>query len=186
MDRRTQKTRQAIRNAYAALLLDHHASRITVTALAREANIDRKTFYLHYDTIEDVVRDYHAQILLKMMDYLEAAGFFENRPDISCFFTACNRLIGEEMAFFQYTAQYGEDAVQWQEDTAELVRMIAERYEESVTVRPEVLEVYIRLLIAGSKEIYSDWLRGRLKFDIEELGRIATDAAFEGFSAIMR
>ena len=107
MDKRTEKTRQAIRNAYAALLLDRHAPRITVTALAREANIDRKTFYLHYDTTEDVMRDYHRQILLRMMDYLEASGFFENSPDVSCFFTACNRVIGENLAFFQYTALSG-------------------------------------------------------------------------------
>ena len=64
--------------------------------------------------------------------------------------------------------------------------MISERYEESVTVRPEVLRVYIRYLIAGSQQIYTDWLLGRVKIDIEELGRIATDAAFEGFSAIMK
>lgn len=186
MDKRTQKTRQAIRNAYAALLLDRHAPKITVTALARTANIDRKTFYLHYDTIEDVTRDYHQQILQKMMEYLEDAGFFESRPDVSCFFAACRRIISDHLAFFQHAALHGSQAAQWQEDGAELVRMITERYADSVTVRPEVLQIYIRYLIAGSQEIFRDWLCGRLDFDIEELGRIATDAAFEGFSAIMK
>lgn len=186
MDKRKQKTRQAIRNAYAALLLDRHAPKMTVTALARTANIDRKTFYLHYDTIEDVMRDYHHQILESLVDYLEVSGFFSKSPDVACFFAACSRIMGENMAFFQHAALHPELAAQWREDTGELVRMLSERYEDSVAVRPEVLQVYIRFLIAGSQQIYTDWLRGKLPFDIEELGRIATDAAFEGFSAIMK
>ena len=68
MDKRKQKTREAIRNAYAALLLDKQAPKLTITALARKANIDRKTFYLHYDTVEDVMLDYNRQIIERILE----------------------------------------------------------------------------------------------------------------------
>ncbi|MCR4645752.1 MAG: TetR/AcrR family transcriptional regulator [Oscillospiraceae bacterium] len=185
MDKRTQKTRQAIRNAYITLLLDRHAPRLTVTAIAREANIDRKTFYLHYDTVEDVERDYNRQLTLELLGYLDEEGFFAGNPDAGCFFRSCNRLIGAHLALFQHTVFQSRLSDAWEEATAELTGLIADRYADSVTVRRDVLCIYIRFLLAGSHAIYRDWIRGQLKFDIEELGRIATDAAFEGFSAIM-
>lgn len=185
MDKRTQKTRQAIRNAYITLLFDHHAPRMTVTAIAREANIDRKTFYLHYDTVEDVERDYNRELMLELLGYLDKEGFFAGNPDAGCFFRACNCLIAAHLELFRHSAFQSTLSEAWEEATEELTELIADRYESIVTVRREVLCVYIRFLLAGSHTIYRDWIRGRLKFDIEELGRITTDAAFEGFSAIM-
>ena len=59
MDRRVQKTRAAIQRAYIELLMEKKSMKMTITELARRANIDRKTFYLHYDTTDDVLRDYN-------------------------------------------------------------------------------------------------------------------------------
>lgn len=55
MDRRKRRTRRAIRDAYLTLLEERDYSKITVTELARVADIDRKTFYLHYDSLEALV-----------------------------------------------------------------------------------------------------------------------------------
>ena len=57
MDKRASKTRDAIIAAWMALLPEKKNQRITVTELAKRANIARKTFYLHYETPEDVMRD---------------------------------------------------------------------------------------------------------------------------------
>ena len=45
IDRRVLKTRQAIEEALASLILKTDYDKITVSALAKEANINRKTFY---------------------------------------------------------------------------------------------------------------------------------------------
>ena len=55
IDRRVLKTRQAIEEALASLILKTDYDKITVSALAKEANINRKTFYLHYDSVDDVL-----------------------------------------------------------------------------------------------------------------------------------
>ena len=47
MDRRIIKTKQAIESAYFRLLQANPGKRISITSIAKEANIDRKTFYLH-------------------------------------------------------------------------------------------------------------------------------------------
>lgn len=55
LDRRVVRTRKAIMEAFETLLETHRLDKITVSAIAREADIDRKTFYLHYGSIGDLV-----------------------------------------------------------------------------------------------------------------------------------
>ena len=54
-DLRYRRTEAAIMQAFDELLKGPDSKKITVSALAREADIDRKTFYLHYNSIEDLV-----------------------------------------------------------------------------------------------------------------------------------
>jgi len=48
MDRRIQKTRQAIMNTFVDLLAEKGFDKITINDIAERANINRGTFYLHY------------------------------------------------------------------------------------------------------------------------------------------
>ena len=56
-DLRIVKTRTNIKNSLIDLLAEKNVSKITVTELAEKAMINRKTFYRHYHTVQDVVDD---------------------------------------------------------------------------------------------------------------------------------
>lgn len=56
-DRRVRRTREALFSAFDRLLATTPYSKITVSALAREAGVNRKTFYLHYSSVDDLLRD---------------------------------------------------------------------------------------------------------------------------------
>ncbi len=56
-DRRIVRTRTAIQEAFLRLLTTTRYEKITITALANEANIDRKTFYTHYGSIDELLKD---------------------------------------------------------------------------------------------------------------------------------
>lgn len=62
IDRRVRRTRRAIHSAFRALVARDGFRNITVSALAREANIDRKTFYLHYRGLDDLMAEEIRQI----------------------------------------------------------------------------------------------------------------------------
>lgn len=53
-DKRVERTEQAVEKAYFRLLESTDYEKITISALAREAGIDRKTFYLHYGSIAEL------------------------------------------------------------------------------------------------------------------------------------
>lgn len=56
-DRRVVRTRKAIRQAFLTLMQETEYQKITITGIAREADIDRKTFYLHYQSVEDLANE---------------------------------------------------------------------------------------------------------------------------------
>ncbi len=56
LDRRQDKTRQAIAGAFVALLFERPYGQITVTALIDRANVGRSTFYEHFTGKDDVFR----------------------------------------------------------------------------------------------------------------------------------
>lgn len=63
-DLRVERTKRAILEAFGELVCEKDAGRITVKELAQRAGINRKTFYLHYPSIEDL----YASVLQQTMD----------------------------------------------------------------------------------------------------------------------
>lgn len=67
MDRRIQKTRQAIINAFIDLLTEKGFDKITINDIAERANINRGTVYLHYadkfDLLDKCIETYVEPLL---------------------------------------------------------------------------------------------------------------------------
>ncbi|MHA3066809.1 TetR/AcrR family transcriptional regulator [Lacticaseibacillus saniviri] len=62
MDKRIEKTHAAIKSAFEDLVMANPGKRISVSELTQKANINRKTFYLHYDSIDDLWQSYVDEI----------------------------------------------------------------------------------------------------------------------------
>jgi AcrR family transcriptional regulator len=56
-DRRTERTKQALMSAFVDLLLAEGYESITVERIVAKANIGRSTFYVHYKSKEEILRE---------------------------------------------------------------------------------------------------------------------------------
>ena len=69
-DRRVIRTRKAIATAYLELLTTTDYHKITITALAKKADIDRKTFYTHYASTDELFKDIIRQSITQSLSGL--------------------------------------------------------------------------------------------------------------------
>ena len=70
-DLRVIKTRKAIKDTFKEMIMEKDASEITVKELTDRAMIHRKTFYLHYTSIEALYEDILSEL---SKDYYQAMG----------------------------------------------------------------------------------------------------------------
>jgi AcrR family transcriptional regulator len=62
IDRRVQRTRQMLRGALVQLIKEKGYDMVTIQDITERANLGRTTFYLHYQTKEDLLFDHHAEM----------------------------------------------------------------------------------------------------------------------------
>lgn len=70
-DLRYIKTHEAIRTAFQQLLQLHEYGKITVKMLTDTARINRKTFYLHYNTMDDLLMEIRGEIVQHGIDSIK-------------------------------------------------------------------------------------------------------------------
>ena len=61
-DLRVKKTKEAIRNAFKAMICEMDYEQITIKELTQRAQINRKTFYLHYAGLDELLEELQEEI----------------------------------------------------------------------------------------------------------------------------
>jgi AcrR family transcriptional regulator len=68
LDARTVKTKETIREAFESMIMEMDYSDITITELTKRAGFHRKTFYLHYESIEGLFQELEDSIVQELED----------------------------------------------------------------------------------------------------------------------
>ena len=106
-DKRLVRTKKAIIAALIMLLTEKDLSEVTVTELTERAEINRKTFYLHYNRIEDVIADFGEDVLTYTERVLRTHVEKNGRIDVEVLFGAINTAISENLKFFRVFVRSG-------------------------------------------------------------------------------
>ena len=105
-DRRTEYTCSLIKDAVLELLSQKDYGEITVTAICRQTQIGRGTFYLHYDNMRQVMDELFGDAMAQVKDMLVHVGF-EPEEDGDCSYPLC-RFLREQK---KYQALFFSDSL---------------------------------------------------------------------------
>ena len=185
-DRRVIKTKQAIQDAFERLIVDVDYEKITVSALAREANINRKTFYLHYDSVEDVLNNLardHAQNTVKMI--AEKGLFDKGQIDANAIAETIGESYREARLFnplfiHKLPTAHLIDAVQ-----PELENYIAKVRSENGLPELDNLSYYVRFFLGGVLQAYECWYNTADNVQFDEIARVVSEALAHGLNGVV-
>lgn len=122
LDRRIVRSRNAILSAFERLLMEKPLADITVSAIAREANVDRKTFYVHFGTVDGLLDAIAVDVVNMIVDSVEktlasmdgdtneralgaAATFFKTVNEALCNNLVLNRQLIENIPLDDFMAR---------------------------------------------------------------------------------
>ena len=100
-DIRVQKTKKAIQDALFSLLNEKPINKITIKELADTANVNRKTFYAHYNSIDGIVNEIEDELIVNLREFLQQCMIDEYGMTPYLFILFIDKLYSSNTAFFE-------------------------------------------------------------------------------------
>lgn len=182
-DRRVTRTKNALTRALFELLAEKEFEKVTVTELTRRADVDRKTFYLHYQSVGDILEEFYAEHMSRLQGALER-GPDRLGLDIPGFFRTLNAILAEDLELYQSLARGPAcDFFRVRLGDALKGRVLSALGQATGWGRVE-LEVYAEFLAAGILAVYLGWLAGEVPGDQDTLARLTSQIILRGLGDV--
>lgn len=191
MDKRVVRSRAAIMAAFESLLLREPLANITVSSIAREAGIDRKTFYQHFGTVDGLLDAIAEETVDKILEEVEhESGELEvktteaGKEVVSSFFNVLNRAILNNLMLNRRLMESIPVDELMSRIRKPLERDIVTRGMLPKNLRTQLFDYYLAFLLSGIIGIYRSWALSDDKVAIEEISEIATLLTMRGLSCL--
>ena len=184
-DLRVTKTRKAIKGAFQELVCEVGLDGITVAMLAERAQINRKTFYLHYQTIDDLFDESIEAIMDRYFDE------YETTPDMP------EDISGHAMRFFLFLSEQPEFVEKLICSSSRInygqkvYRLQMSRYK--ISGNPFIwdfdddrMSLVLSFIRSTAREFYRQWVREGKKVPAQEAARLLAELTCNGIGNLMK
>ena len=196
VDRRVVRTRNAIIEAFKKLLSEGPVEQITVSAIAREARVDRKTFYAHFGSIDGLMDAIVDETVVQIADtvereYRRSTSDLEGGEDSIERASRCMDVFFEELnaAIYDNIALHRN----WLEGMSDekIIDLIREPLERELLNRQLIfssaffgdrLDWAISYFSAGILALYRMWATSDGSVPLDEVSQMARDFTLNGIS----
>ncbi len=185
-DRRVKYTRMVIRNSLIKFMKEKPITKITVKELCDDADINRATFYAHYQDQYDLLRQVEEEIIDNIHQQL--AGYdFQNSDLVQLEMIESILVYIENNAeLFAILLNNSNGDMNFQQ---EVIKIIGKQHFIPIigndTFRIEDAEYIFHFLASGSVGIIQMWLAGNMKKSAKEIAQLILKAAANGRSSFL-
>lgn len=173
MDRRVIRTRKNIRQAFTTLIMEKEYSKITVSDIAQHAGINRRTFYLHYASVDEVLQEVERDLVDRVRTFQDYVDLLNPELDCSMMFFRLSAVLNENATFLERILQteayhifFNRLKMLWRD-------ALTARYTPELRMSREEFALQAEFFTAGILSMYACWISDRSKISLEELGRTA-------------
>lgn len=186
-DRRIIKTRKEIINAFNTLLNEKSFSKITIAELAKKANINRGTFYLHYLDKYDLIIQCEQEIFTQITNISKNPPFNQTLRDVNALQQVVLKgyppaFIIHLLEYFQKNSELLKAILGPNGDPSfekDLKNVFADTFLDisKLTVK---LELLVEIVASIYMSVIRYWLSNGVQESPEELAEILFDMASKG------
>lgn len=185
VDRRVLKTKRAIRNAFAKLMVEKDINDITIMELADTADINRKTFYNYYSGVYQVVEDIERDILTSYEELLGGIEFKQYMNTPYSLFERFSLLINMDPEFFGYLLSMNGNV----NLITRIMRLLKDKTCEVMVAQLDLdaykADIMLDFVLSGMLSVYQHWFNSDQPISAEEVSQIISTMSFSGINGML-
>ncbi len=185
-DKRVVKTRRLIIDTFKSMIIEMDYEKITIKELASRANINRKTFYSHFDCIDEIINMLSEEVAEILIENLKKIGMFKY-PSIAPFVKALNLTLDEDFELYRRVIMANSYKF-FSRNVKNIVKIQVERSQlaEKITCTQTELDFCAEYLASGLAKIYKMWFEDSKGITKERFSELVGTMVFSGFSALLK
>lgn len=171
--RSSLRSKKMITDALVELLDEKTLDKITVTDIVKRANINRGTFYAHYESVTDVVTSIfeNAYEIIKGSIHV----FHDNTDfDMEIMLKELQSVMEKDFDFYKKIFSSDINMKIYEEISNVLISYVYDHETEISKVSHEDFVFYTSFYSGGIIKLYRDWFIGELPMTFDELTKRAT------------
>jgi len=173
-DKRCQRTRLAIKSALLSLLKEKPLSKITVSELSEKADVNRKTFYNHYQDINSVIYDIESAFLDNIFSIINKEDIWSDIENSEGFIIKLFEVIKDNMNMFSLLVQSGEHI----HLMMSFRQRLREHWHDQLFGRKNADEILLTYLMDyvsfGIIALFESWTRNPENMSLEDLAQFTS------------
>lgn len=184
-DRRVEKTRNAIINALKEMIIEKDFNEITIKELAERANINRKTFYLHYESMEEILFDVTVELSEQVFESLNNKGFFDpNVIGITPLIETINELINSNYELTRKLISANSYRF-FSRNIKDLIKdAVIRKIKKHIDMSEYKMNLVGDFIASGLSKLLKDWFENQ-QLTINEVSAFASNLIYGGIKGII-
>lgn len=162
-DKRFQKTEFLIKKTFFDMIKNNE--KITVSNIAKKSNIDRKTFYLHYSTIEDLYKTFTEDAEKLLIEELEALDYHHSKNHVKTFIQAYRKIFISHKDIL-YAINFNKNFLEYTNLTFSLTQTYLNKNKKQKDIDRET--IYNVFAFDGLMKFQQRFIQGELKLSLDE------------------
>lgn len=187
MDRRIERTKKSIKDAFALLISQKSLNEITITDIADAANINRKTFYSYYAGIYEVIDEIEDEIACIFEDAVkneDMHDFLENPQKV---LHSLNEVLNKNLDFYANLLRMKGTSSLNTKIVGKMKKQIVHAFLVDYPNKdPEKVEIIINFIFSGIVEAFCIWFTTDRKIPLKELEETLENFVFHGIKGMVK
>ncbi len=172
IDLRILKTEEAIKKTFKDMLLEMPYEKLSIKELCERAKINRKTFYLHYNSIDDVLDEFQEE---QSCEYFERIKGFDHIKDVDKLIKVFFLYSEEQGPFYEKIHCHSDYDYIHKKETNKISIKVQDNFQsirKFAEYKQSIILSYVHNSMLG---IYRQWISDGKKIPVEDVIKLASN-----------